>query len=194
MNFKRIAVPAFLGLILSLTIWSCQKETISKNNVSNSKQNSSVLKSEISESTESDVNRLIEIRDYFNNKVIEGNVNLDSLKSAYLSNDEDRIMELLDITQEEVDEIEAELNTLRSSIINKNPSFFTGYTDYCTDCHTQSNINKFFNNYSSLTSVDTIEARNPNWPAYVACLVVCTTSGPFIYWPCAYLCYDSYAS
>jgi hypothetical protein len=141
------------------------------------------------EDVENSVTRLIEIRDYFNQIVVDSNVSISDLKEAYIEEDEASIKSLLGLSQEDVDEFDAELVSLRNTIVSSDPETYG--SGECSGCDSEENITYFYGNYGPLTSVGSVATGDPNWPAYVACLVVCTTTGPFIYWACAYLCYDS---
>lgn len=39
---------------------------------------------------------------------------------------------------------------------------------------------------------DTVGGTECDWVPYTACLVVCAGTGPWLYWPCAYLCVRSW--
>ncbi len=61
---------------------------------------------------------------------------------------------------------------------------------------TEQKIEGFFANFEQIHSQEIFSIAYQDCQAvqFTACLLVCTTTGPIIYWPCAYLCSCSFCA
>ncbi len=149
---------------------------------------------------DSRVKELLLIRNKIGDKVINGNVDITQLHQAYLDKDTTLIKKLIGFSESEYNEMRHQLNNLRNSLLNDYPNELKEVSTECSNCTIdESDINQFFNNFDSFVnfSRDNNNGNNDNngcdsYIQYTMCLIACTTTGPVIYWPCAYLCYCSY--
>ncbi len=74
-------------MLFGFLIWACQKEPREKEINSGISENPVVVKSSLV--VENSVERLLEIRNYSTQKIVDNNVSLVALKAAYLENNEE---------------------------------------------------------------------------------------------------------
>ena len=200
-----IGLLFFWGIII---FQSCEK------NDTEEKLNTEELKSQNKSLVE-----LRSIREEITKKVIGRKIPTEDLREAYLNDDIDKIKSLMGFTEAELIDIESRLNKSRITLLKKYPKLVDYYSSIdnscsiCTAKNKKDKINQFFDNYNSYidfgksrkemnkTSVGSIRLMSSNvegnegdcqWGQYTACLLVCTTAGPVLYWPCAFICYCSF--
>ncbi|MCL6495094.1 MAG: hypothetical protein K6T54_09995 [Ignavibacterium sp.] len=131
------------------------------------------------------VQELLLIRNNFTeriNRQLGKSFSLEELRLAYMNSDEQLIISYMGYSSIQIDSIEEKLNNIRTELVNKYPILKSYSTSECPKC----NIDSFFAHYYDYTNIP-IEALECRWGPYIASLVVCTTLGPVLYWPCAYV-------
>lgn len=96
--------------------------------------------------------------------------------------------------QASADEFMLRLNDATAALLNKFPDIAELSTDSACS-PTEQKIEGFFANFERIHAQGTsseVNAVDCEWIAYTACLLVCTSSGPVLYWVCAYLCLSSF--
>ncbi|AFH49724.1 Hypothetical protein IALB_2019 [Ignavibacterium album JCM 16511] len=135
---------------------------------------------------------LLQIRNNFTQRIndrLGKSFSLEELKSAYLRSDEQSIISYMNYTPSQIDSIGERLNEIRIELNNKYPAINSYLTSECVNC----NIDSLFTHYYDYTNIST-EALECRWGPYIASLIVCTTLGPILYWPCAYVAMCSWCS
>lgn len=138
------------------------------------------------------VEELLLIRNNFTeriNKELGKSFSLEELRLAYLYSDEQLIISYMGYTSIQIDSIDNRLNQIRNELVDKYPPLKSYLTSVCAEC----NIDSFFVHYYDYTNIP-IEALDCRWGPYIASLIVCTTLGPVLYWPCAYVAMCSWCS
>lgn len=78
------------------------------------------------------------------------------------------------------------------SLINPLPTINTKTGE---EVITVSSMNKLYSHEKQYIANEiNVTEDGCRWVEYTACLVVCTALGPILYWPCAYLCWDTYCN
>lgn len=138
------------------------------------------------------VQELLQIRNNFTERInceVGKSFSLEELKLAYLNSDEQRIISYMGYTSNQIDSIGERLNTISQELLTKYPALSSYITSECNSC----NVESFFSYYYEYTNIST-EALECRWAPYIASLVLCTTLGPILYWPCAYVAMCSWCS
>jgi len=198
MNILKTFRKPYLSLFLATLVLfvSCEQydQSNSKSNIENQEIDSNLFqKSTINLFDDEAYIELISIRNSFTQRVSDNNISILDLKEAYLSNDTELLKTLFGYSEIEIELMDERIQYLGEKLKTKYPALFGNISDDCLGCNDNEKIEEFFDNYDPLTSFTTNMAKEEPACAdpisYVLCLIVCTTTGPFIYWPCAYLCY-----
>lgn len=84
------------------------------------------------------------------------------------------------------------LNEATTALMDRYPALAEG-ADSGADCSpTAQKIDVFFASFESINGTGATAQTDCEWIQYVACLAVCTSGGPVIYFPCAYLCWCAF--
>lgn len=144
---------------------------------------------------EREISELLSIRNAITTRVFENKVDVVKLKNAYLASDEKRIAELLKYTPSDVENMNTQLRNIVERMINKAPQLSVLIQEKKVKNCSKCNIEEFFNNFNyhvgkspRLAKVTNVPAGTDcQWVPYLASLALCTTLGPLLYWPCAYV-------
>jgi hypothetical protein len=160
---------------------------------------------------------LIEIRQKIADRVIGNGISKTLLLEAIQKKDDKKIRQIIGMSEDEYNLLNTQLNEIKETIFKKFPdvqNLISTETE-CSTCEISkksSFINSLpvmnLNNGSMITaqSIDKLysgerqtienasEVGNCQWVQYTACLLVCTAAGPILYWPCAFLCADTYCT
>ena len=84
------------------------------------------------------------------------------------------------------------LNKATTTLMDRYPALADS-GDSEADCSpTPQKIDAFFANFESIHSTGATAQTDCKWIQYTACLAACTTTGPIIYFACAYLCFCTF--
>lgn len=96
--------------------------------------------------------------------------------------------------QVSADEFMLRPNDATAALLNKFPDIAELPTDgACSP--TEQKIEGFFANFERIHAQGTsseVNAVDCEWIGCTACLLVCTSAGPILYWVCAYVCLSSF--
>lgn len=134
------------------------------------------------------------------------------LTAAYNIGDTKKLQLLLGITDTELIEYQTRINKLKESLLNNYPELKKEYlrqiscktciTINITEIYKKVTARGFFKiingeplNVVSPDKINYLLSENDcSWIPYSACLIVCTSTGPILYWPCAYVCMCSFCT
>mgnify|MGYP005852078237 CR=1 FL=1 len=190
---KTMKIKSFIYFLFTtfiLSQFSCEVNVVPTSNSNNRYKTSDTL--DILLISDPLVQELLSIRDSFTERInnkLGDSFSLENLRLAYLNSDENLIISYLGFTSAQIDSIGERLNTIRIELLNKYPTLNSYLTSECVSC----NIDSFFSHYYDYTSIYT-EALDCRWGPYIASLLLCTTLGPVLYWPCAYVAMCSWCS
>jgi hypothetical protein len=206
---KKFILLAIFVISLSIIYLSCSKKSDDPNITSESSQEKiSIQGNSINEIRPVEVDELLQIRDQIAYRVVQNNISFEELNKAFKDQNSERIRELLGFTKEEVSQIDSRLKILQENILKKYPQVKEQYEKRkkeclsCKEANLRSVYEKihkkgFFKNdlkAGLITSNEEGGGAGCNWIPYTACLVACTTTGPVIYWFCAYVCVCSFCT
>ncbi len=211
-NMKLKLKGTFFVATLLVFLTACQKNEIENNSLLNKIERYTETISTSPKNLKSDLKVLIEIRNHVAKNVLNKGIEKKELINSIRSKNIDNILERSGISKEENDIISSKLENLKNILINKYPEleeYMISMNKNCFTCDVEKQIayiNKIANSSNSssdLISYNTATELSPEiedigadcrWVAYTACLLVCTTTGPVIYWICAALCVDTYCT
>ena len=217
---KKVYSITLIGILLA-TFWilpSCYKTNEngfpSLNTSTNTKES---LKQTKVSSIPPEVFELLKIRDAIAYRVVKNKISQADLAKAYQNQDTKTIQRLLGINKNELEIYQERIKQLRESLLKKYPELKEEYLKQlnCKSCK-ETDIKAVYKKITSTgffniingepTSIMTPPTPNTNsiikengdgtcnWIPYTACLVVCTSTGPLFYWPCAYVCMCSFCT
>jgi hypothetical protein len=157
-----------------------------------------------------DVRELIDIRQEITQRVIDRNVSITELRAAYQNRDEKQFRKLMEFTNADIKSLQRRISKSRTAILDRYPEIE----------NLMSESDRYVNSYNPLTGnrktgefADHLSSYSSNyleselvleyeeggdvtcrWAPYIAGLAVCTTLGPILYWPCAYVALCSFCS
>lgn len=153
---------------------------------------------------DTDVQTLLEVRNEIMQRVIDRNISVSALKTAYQSGNEQQIINLLQFSETEIKDLNYRLDTARKAIFDKFPEVAQmmkemsasscGFTKNSTNCKTNQlfdNFNEYANNG---VAPELLAPTRCRWGPYVAALALCTLLGPVWYWVCAYAALCSFCT
>lgn len=163
-----------------------------------------------------DILTLIEIREKIADRVIGNGISKSALLEAIQGKDDKKIRKIIGMSEGEYNTLESQFNEIKSIIYKKFPDVQKLVNLAATGCSscavskkisfinslpivsrnndvqiTMNSLDKLYSNEKQFIE-NTSEQDGCRWVEYTACLVVCTALGPILYWPCAYLCWDTY--
>lgn len=217
---KKVYSIALIGILLA-TFWilsSCYKTNEngfpSLNNSTNTKNS---LKQTKVSSIPPELIELLKIRDAIAYRVVTNKISKVNLAKAFQNHDTNALQRLLGINNHELEIYQERIKRLRESLLKKYPDLKEEYLKQlnCKSCK-ETDINTVYKKITSTgffkvingepISIMTPSTLNTNsiikengdgtcsWIPYTACLVVCTSTGPIFYWPCAYVCMCSFCT
>lgn len=170
---KRLFVLTVIFVLLNMT------------NVSLCQNNDELIENQLE--SEALVQELLLIREDITNNIISRlgtYFSIEELKQAYKESNQEKIIGMIGYTNEKVYDISERLNYIRSELLVKYPEL-QNYLN--TTNINQPDIDNFFDKYFHLDN--SLQIKKPlkcKWLPYTATLIVCTSVGPILYWPCAY--------
>lgn len=200
MRKKTITIAIFLIALFSI-FYSCSDNIIEQN------KHDSINVLEKNNITE-ELSELIDIREEITQMVIDKKINIDKLMKAYKTEDTLKIMEAMQMSKTEYSSYNIRLLKLNSKILKKYPAIKIKIEEMKNNICTTCNSDKFFENFEKYTFASKrkgsglskifvtngAEEVDCDWLQYFAGLAVCSTAGPVLYWPCAYLMICGYCS
>jgi hypothetical protein len=153
-----------------------------------------------------EVAELIRIRDELTSRARDRSVTPEMVRQAYTGADPTAAADLLGLSSSESGALDARLLTVQRSLYEKFPvlrSLADGEVTAGETCGAEAAARALTRlrpgrptsgatpmNEEDIPVVD----DGCKWLQYTAALAVCTTAGPVIYWPCAYIAYCSFCS
>jgi len=146
------------------------------------------------------VQELIDIRSSITERInrrLNIDFSLEDLKQAYKNSDSAKVYLYMGLSSEKVEKLSERLQTLTETLFTKYPEInsFIDTLKKCNECQ----VDLFFSHYYEFTdpsqfSMKRLAKLTCRWGPYIGALVVCSTLGPFFYWPCAYVAMCSFCS
>ncbi len=134
---------------------------------------------------------LLSVRNELTQRVIERNIPKDKLWAAYQQKDTGQLALLLGLTPEDLKILNYRLQTARTALLKKYPEVRQAYYEMLSNDAYTHKINREFP-LDKIVQNPKLAEPDCDWVKYTAALLVCTTAGPVIYWPCAYLALCSF--
>jgi len=146
------------------------------------------------------------IRDQMTRRLIDRGVDLAEVRAAYRKADFESVIAMFGYAEGELADLDRQIVNLRKDLVSRYPRLAAGLAQVapqgnCYHC----NVDRAFDimkrqvTISASAAGSYAEAADAKegesdcmWGAYVSALLLCTTMGPIIYWPCAYLAYCSF--
>ena len=187
-----------LLLLSVLFISSCKKDDQKKDDLLSKLDNYTKILSNSPKDLKSDLKILIETRNQIAKRILQNGIKKETIIS--------------EISNEEFDLLINKMEEIKLLLTSKYPEvdyYLKNASKGCESCETSKQIAYVNNiptsvkdgneiiNYNSATALNTSPEEigaDCRWVAYTACLLVCTTTGPIIYWICAALCVDTYCT
>jgi len=147
---------------------------------------------EISLMNEPLVYELIRIKNEITSHIISNEIDISQLQEAYVENDEEKIKEIMGFPADVLNKYEEALDMVSEKLLKKYPMLVDLINDLalCSGCPEID----YFDNIEELplvlpdnSIIKASEKVKCKWVPYTASLLVCSASGPIIYWPCAYV-------
>ncbi len=157
--------------------------------------------------------RVLEIRDSMTAHIVDAGANMDSLAVYYSTGDSSGILTEIAYTPTELEAIDNEIDSLATELRDKYPELDSLVSAAATPCSFGScpeRDNFFTNSFDEFTSYTSDQTKNLmqgqfqnggdpppqqdgcEWGQYFAALLVCSGTGPILYWPCAYVAMCAY--
>ncbi|MBU1013947.1 MAG: hypothetical protein KKG99_13175 [Bacteroidetes bacterium] len=199
--FRKPYLSLFIASFILFT--SCaQKDTLNINNqeIETNKKDDKIIESKLKSNLKKDNSyiELISIQESITKKVKQNKVSIPELKNAYLSNNIGKIKSLIGFNDEELNLMDQRIKQLGYDLKSKYPELLIDSSvANCLGCNIdKEKISYFFDNFEILTNYNSTKSSLDDgcadYTSFTICLIVCTTSGPVIYWLCSYLCYRTY--
>ncbi|MDP4281764.1 MAG: hypothetical protein Q8867_06390 [Bacteroidota bacterium] len=201
---KKVLFVFFGAIITIILAISCSKSNVK------TKKSEQYKDDEISLYTDSDFQRFITLSYNWVSKLKDSDVDTATIRRLILQNKFDSLEILSGISIDSANVWTDEANTLLKSLANKYGISQHDTGEEQCSCNTIDKITKFniilskFRANNDTTNIDNVTAilRNIDgkvpphddcyYLPYIACLTVCTSTGPVLYWVCAYGCFCSY--
>ncbi|MGQ9811202.1 MAG: hypothetical protein ACUVQ7_07670 [bacterium] len=149
-------------------------------------------------SEDPDVSNLIAIREEFIERLLSADPStLAQIVEAYLSGDYDTIAMLLGYTDADIEELDYQIRAARENLLSRYPELTLAIKNLpdlpCTESRCPQFVNQFMSRLEQIRKEPGIlrDVKCRIIP-YVACLVVCTGTGPFGYFFCSLVCVCSF--
>lgn len=163
-----------------------------------------------------DVLKMVDLNKKIAAKLLREGVSKEALVEAVKSRDDSKLRLASRFSDEEYVVMSKSMNDVRAAILKKYPEVqrINAKVQKCSSCDidrqitvinslntqlvngkeiiTQTAFEEGFNMQEQVAAVDEEEGADCDWVPYTACLVVCAGTGPWLYWPCAYLCVRSW--
>ncbi|MDP3392589.1 hypothetical protein [Sediminibacterium sp.] len=201
-----------LLLLSVLFIASCKKDDQKKDDLFSKLDNYTKILSNSPKDLKSDLKILIETRNQIAKRILQNGIKKKTIINSLENGNIAELKTESGISNEEFDLLINKMEEIKLLLTSKYPEvdyYLRNASKSCESCETSKQIAYVNNiptsvidgneiiNYNSATALST----NPEeigadcrWVAYTACLLVCTTTGPVIYWICAALCVDTYCT
>jgi hypothetical protein len=168
-----------------------------------SERETAELEKSLSQSPE--VAELTRIRDALTDRARRRRVTPEQVTAAYRNGDAAELQALFGFTPGESTALSQRLENIQHRLYQKHPelqSIAVGDVSASTPCNAQAAARALARGSvrgsvggSTGGEIGVMEEEGGcKWLQYTAALAVCTTAGPVIYWPCAYLAYCSFCS
>lgn len=147
-----------------------------------------------------EVKRLIRIRDEITIRARSRGVTPEMVRAAYRGGDARAASELLGFSEEETAALNRRLTRARDELYRKHPllrAVAVGEVrpgEACGAEHAARALAAGASGPPDGAVLMETSSDRCKWLQYTAALAVCTTVGPVLYWPCAYLAYCSFCT
>lgn len=201
-----------LLLLSVLFISSCKKDDQKKDDLLSKLDNYTKILSNSPKDLKSDLKILIETRNQIAKRILQNGIKKETIIYSLKNGNIEELKAESEISNEEFDLLINKMEEIKLLLTSKYPEvdyYLKNASKRCESCETSKQIAYVNNiptsvkdgneiiNYNSATALNTSPEEigaDCRWVAYTACLLVCTTTGPVIYWICAALCVDTYCT
>lgn len=206
---KIVKIVCIVAVVIAAGIIACTKE--SKQEEANG-LTTSVTETNTLNSKSPELKHLLDYQNEIALRVIGSGISKTKLLEAMRSKNVDDIKAAIQMSDKEYNEYAAKLNKLRNAILEKYPDVKAAYllNNECKGCNLEKSTGYLSSIVDPLSKDKDIITRESflkkhqnfkaapeagcQWVKYIACLAVCTSTGPVLYWICAALCIDTYCN
>ncbi|MEO5948611.1 MAG: hypothetical protein ABIP79_17480 [Chitinophagaceae bacterium] len=213
---KKIFVVCGLLTIFAVTVFVACSKSSQTDEASLSKKNGKLDSPKNTNNLSVDLSRLIDLKSEIANRIIGSGISKKIITKAIQTQDFSEIKKSIGMSDDEFNMYSNRLLDLKEEILQKYPNVKNEYNQNkeCKSCNVEKSVtylSKIVDNSSLNQDIITQVSLSSNtidlpenlsiidenggcccWAKYTACLLVCTSTGPWLYWLCAGLCLDTY--